>query len=66
MSFEIPQTILIKSDDNVIEYTKTIKEKTGDKYQYTYTKSFSNLGTSISFSEVELVKYLLNNVFKII
>lgn len=66
MPFTPAKKILIKTDTNEIEYTKTIKNKTGEiMYEYKYVKSKTKLGTVICFSEKDLIK-LLGYSFKII
>jgi len=65
MSFIVPMKILIKSDDNVLEYTKTTKTKNGNEYSYIYTKSFCFLGDVIVFSEKELERLLLYSIIGI-
>jgi len=65
MSFVPPKVILIKSDDNVMEYSKTLKTKTEINYEYLITKSLTKEGTTVLFSEKELER-LLSYSFEII
>ncbi len=60
-----PLKILITSDDNQIQFLKTIKTKTGVWYVYEYVVSKTKKGMEIYFDEKEL-RYQLNNFFKII
>jgi len=57
----IPNTIEIKSDGNILTLKDTIKTKDGLQYQYVYSKSIEKLGKEISFSELELQKILKIN-----
>ena len=64
MPYTPPNKIKINSDENEIEFTKVIKEKTGLKYSYTFIKSNTLLNKEILFSEDEICKYLSNETFK--
>lgn len=67
MSFVPPRKILIKSDDNQISYVKTIPKSKSfpEMFLYKFIKSKTKLNTTVSFSEVELIKGL-NNYFEIL
>ena len=54
----IPQTIEIKSDDNILTLKDTIKTKDGLRYQYIYSKSISKLGDTLELDEVQLQKII--------
>lgn len=58
----IPTTIEIKSDGNILTLKDTIKTKDGLQYQYVYSKSIEKLGMELKLTEQELNKLLkINN-----
>lgn len=61
--FNPPQKLLIKSDENILQFTKTEKTKSDILFYYTYVKSFCFLGDIICFNEKELQRNL-KNIFK--
>jgi len=64
MPYNPPDNIKIISDDNELKYQRTVKEKTQNKFEYVFTKSFTLLGKTILFSEVDLIRYFNNGIFK--
>jgi len=65
MAFIPPKNILITSDENELQFTKTEKTKSDILFYYTYTKSYCFLNHVICFNEKELC-YQLKNFFEII
>lgn len=66
MPYTPPNKIKINSDENILEFTKVIKEKTELKYSYSFINSNTLLGKEILFSEEEIERYLRKDIFKII
>lgn len=57
-----PQKLLIPSDDNELTFSKIVgKEKL---LEYTYTKSITKLGTTLTLSSEDLEKKIKNRIFK--
>jgi len=61
--FNPPKNIIIKSDDNELEFIKTVKTKTELMYEYKFIKSKTKLGTVMLFTEKELMKCLSSFLF---
>jgi len=57
-----PKQLTCLSDQNELEYTQTIKTKTELLHEYTYTKSFTKQGKTVTFSESVLEKFLKNKI----
>lgn len=54
--------LLIPSDDNELTFSKIVgKEK---HLQYTYTKSITKLGCTLTLSSEDLQKKISNGIFK--
>jgi hypothetical protein len=53
-----PQTINIKSDNNILTFIEITKQKT---YKYQYTKSITKLGTFLELNDIELTKLIKNS-----
>jgi hypothetical protein len=59
-----PQKLLIPSDDNELTFSKIVgKEK---HLEYTYTKSVTKLGTTLTISQEDVDKKIKNQIFKTI
>lgn len=58
-----PNILIIPSDQNELEFVRIIKLKTGNLYEYKFTKSETKLGMLMTFSEIELQKGLKNEIF---
>ena len=56
-----PEILTVKSDDNIIQFVKMIKGKE-ISYEYIYTKSETQLGKTVTFSESVLQNYLKNKI----
>jgi hypothetical protein len=57
-----PNKLLIPSDDNELTFVKIVgKEKL---LEYTYTKSITKLGTTLTLSMEDLQKKISNGIFK--
>ena len=57
-----PQKLLIPSDDNELTFSKIVgKEK---HLEYTYTKSITKLGCTLTLSSEDLEKRIKSGIFK--
>ena len=57
-----PNKLLIPSDENELTFVKIVgKEKL---LEYTYTKSITKLGTTLTLSMEDLQKKISNGIFK--
>lgn len=57
-----PKQLQIISDDNLIEYVRTIKTKSDTTFEYRYIKSATKVN-NVTFSEEVLRKFIANETF---